>query len=318
MTESEILLGPLSGWNVIHYFLGEIKGFSLGEGKAKEIAAAFKEGIYRAGPETSPADFLVALAEGPFRSDPHLPPPAFPRRHRPEHGRRGGGGKRIPGNLKPACPDSRGNGAGPESRPTAMASFSKGASMGHHGKEGKPARTATLLSQERTGSSHALPAAHPPPPGPPRHGPGGGILPPAHPQNGGGSGAEQHPLRLPGHRCGEPDVPLPADPRQPGDQTADPAQPGDPAGRDHSLRLCLVQRGHGVHRLHQPPPGGPGERHLRRQYRDGRGHHAAPARMSTSPAASPRGSSRNDRSTTCPAAEADPSRWQLVSLSVGT
>lgn len=66
VTESEILLGPLSGWNIIHYFLKEIKGYHLGEGKAKEIAAAFKERVYQLGPDQSPADFLVDLTEKEF------------------------------------------------------------------------------------------------------------------------------------------------------------------------------------------------------------------------------------------------------------
>ena len=66
VSESEILLGPLSGWNVIHYYLGEIKGFQLSRDKAKEIAAAFKEEVYKAPPGAKPADFLVSLAENRF------------------------------------------------------------------------------------------------------------------------------------------------------------------------------------------------------------------------------------------------------------
>ena len=66
VNESEILLGPLSGWNVIHYFLGEIKGFNISPDKAKEITAKFKEDFYKAPKGTSPADFLVSLAENTF------------------------------------------------------------------------------------------------------------------------------------------------------------------------------------------------------------------------------------------------------------
>ncbi len=66
VTESEILLGPLSGWNVIHYYLGEIKGFQLSRDKAREITKAFKEEVYKAPPGTKPADFLVSLAETRF------------------------------------------------------------------------------------------------------------------------------------------------------------------------------------------------------------------------------------------------------------
>lgn len=63
VTESEILLGPLSGWNIIHYFLKEIRYYQLDEGKAKEIAAAFKERIYQLAPDVSPEQVLIGLAE---------------------------------------------------------------------------------------------------------------------------------------------------------------------------------------------------------------------------------------------------------------
>ena len=39
VTESEILLGPLSGWNIIHYYLKEISGFEIDEATAKQVAA---------------------------------------------------------------------------------------------------------------------------------------------------------------------------------------------------------------------------------------------------------------------------------------
>lgn len=66
VTESEVLLGPLSGWNVIHYYLSEIKGYQLGPEMAKDIAAAFKERIYRIKPEESPGKVLLDLAENEF------------------------------------------------------------------------------------------------------------------------------------------------------------------------------------------------------------------------------------------------------------
>ncbi len=77
VSESEILLGPLSGWNVIHYYLGEIKGFRLSRDKAKEIAKAFKEEVYKAPPGTKPADFLVSLAENRFGLTRLAHPEAF-------------------------------------------------------------------------------------------------------------------------------------------------------------------------------------------------------------------------------------------------
>jgi len=66
VTESEILLGPLSGWNVVHYYLKEIKGFNIGEGMAKKVAAAFKERVYHLQPSESPGEMLETLAENEF------------------------------------------------------------------------------------------------------------------------------------------------------------------------------------------------------------------------------------------------------------
>lgn len=63
VSESEILLGPLSGWNVIHYFLKEIKYFQIDEATAREISRVFKERVYGIGPDESPAQILVDIAE---------------------------------------------------------------------------------------------------------------------------------------------------------------------------------------------------------------------------------------------------------------
>ena len=63
VTASEILLGPLSGWNILHYFLKEIRYYQLDEGKAKEIAAVFKERVYQQAPEVPPEEILIAIAE---------------------------------------------------------------------------------------------------------------------------------------------------------------------------------------------------------------------------------------------------------------
>jgi len=66
VSESEILLGPLSGWNIIHYFLKEIKYYNLGEGTARQIAAVFKERVYQMKPDESPAEILTDIAENEF------------------------------------------------------------------------------------------------------------------------------------------------------------------------------------------------------------------------------------------------------------
>ncbi len=66
VSESEVLLGPLSGWNVIHYFLKEIKYYNLDESIAKQIAAVFKERVYNLGPQDSPTKILIEIAESEF------------------------------------------------------------------------------------------------------------------------------------------------------------------------------------------------------------------------------------------------------------
>jgi len=66
VNESEVLLGPLSGWNIIHYFLKEIKYYNLDEGTARQIATVFKERVYNIGPQDSPAEILIDIAENEF------------------------------------------------------------------------------------------------------------------------------------------------------------------------------------------------------------------------------------------------------------
>lgn len=66
VTEAEILLGPLSGWNAIHYFLKEIRYYQIDEATAKDIAQVFKERVYQLAPDVSPEQVLIALAEKEF------------------------------------------------------------------------------------------------------------------------------------------------------------------------------------------------------------------------------------------------------------
>lgn len=66
VAESEILLGPLSGWNVIHYLLKEIRYYQIDEATAKDIAAVFKERVYGLAPDESPEQMLIAIAENDF------------------------------------------------------------------------------------------------------------------------------------------------------------------------------------------------------------------------------------------------------------
>jgi len=66
VSESDILLGPLSGWNVIHYFLKEIRYFQIDDAAAKEIAAIFKQRVYTMKAEESPEEILVDIAKNQF------------------------------------------------------------------------------------------------------------------------------------------------------------------------------------------------------------------------------------------------------------
>jgi len=64
--ESDILLGPLSGWNVVFYFLKEIKYFQIDEATAKKIAREFKSRVYDLGPNARPGELLETMAEKEF------------------------------------------------------------------------------------------------------------------------------------------------------------------------------------------------------------------------------------------------------------
>jgi homocitrate synthase len=66
VTEAEMLLGPLSGWNAVHYFLKEIRYYQIDEATAKDIAAAFKERVYQLAPDVSPEQVLINIAEKEF------------------------------------------------------------------------------------------------------------------------------------------------------------------------------------------------------------------------------------------------------------
>jgi homocitrate synthase len=66
VTESEILLGPLSGWNIVHYFLKEICGYAADEATAKSIAARFKLRASELDRHTSPSGLLIDITENEF------------------------------------------------------------------------------------------------------------------------------------------------------------------------------------------------------------------------------------------------------------
>ena len=57
----------MSGWNVIYYFLKEIKYFQIDEATAKEITRVFKERVYDMCSAESPAQILIDIAEREFK-----------------------------------------------------------------------------------------------------------------------------------------------------------------------------------------------------------------------------------------------------------
>ncbi len=74
VTESEIALGPLSGWHSIYYFLHQVHHYQINEAEAQRITAAFKERIYQMAPGETPEQVLIELSEHEFG----LPPLALP------------------------------------------------------------------------------------------------------------------------------------------------------------------------------------------------------------------------------------------------
>ncbi len=79
VNQRDLLLGPLSGWNIIRYFLGEVHYFDLDEATARAMARRFKEVVYDRVPGTSPAQVLLDLAqEFGLQKRAHPPQEAFP------------------------------------------------------------------------------------------------------------------------------------------------------------------------------------------------------------------------------------------------
>jgi homocitrate synthase len=66
VSEQDILLGPLSGWNVVHYFLKEINYFEVDEDTARKVTSYFKDNVGLLNGDISAADLLLNLAEHEF------------------------------------------------------------------------------------------------------------------------------------------------------------------------------------------------------------------------------------------------------------
>ncbi len=67
VSEQDILLGPLSGWNVVHYFLKEINYFDIDEDTARQVTAHFKENSSQLNGDISAADLLLRIAKEEFQ-----------------------------------------------------------------------------------------------------------------------------------------------------------------------------------------------------------------------------------------------------------
>jgi homocitrate synthase len=66
VSEQDILLGPLSGWNVVHYFLKEINYFNIDEDTARQVTAHFKNNISQLDGNISATELLLHIARDEF------------------------------------------------------------------------------------------------------------------------------------------------------------------------------------------------------------------------------------------------------------
>lgn len=66
VSEQDILLGPLSGWNVVHYYLKEINYFDIDEDTARKVTTHFKDNVSQLNGDISAADLLLRIARDEF------------------------------------------------------------------------------------------------------------------------------------------------------------------------------------------------------------------------------------------------------------
>ena len=59
--KNQLLLGPLSGWNLIYYYLKEVENYALTREQAKAISEEFKNQTHQIGRGRKPEDVLIAL-----------------------------------------------------------------------------------------------------------------------------------------------------------------------------------------------------------------------------------------------------------------
>lgn len=63
VNSSQLLLGPLSGWNLISYYLKEVENYEMDEDDAKEITRIFKSRTNEISKLNTPEKLLVEIAE---------------------------------------------------------------------------------------------------------------------------------------------------------------------------------------------------------------------------------------------------------------
>lgn len=62
VTKNQVLLGPLSGWNLIHYYLKEVEGFEISKEQAQEITQEFKKQSKNINKQLHPEILLLRIA----------------------------------------------------------------------------------------------------------------------------------------------------------------------------------------------------------------------------------------------------------------
>lgn len=63
VTKNQLLLGPLSGWNLIYYFLREIEYIDIDEQQAKEVAKQFKLHVGKINKRRKPEELLLEIVQ---------------------------------------------------------------------------------------------------------------------------------------------------------------------------------------------------------------------------------------------------------------
>jgi homocitrate synthase len=63
VTKNQLLLGPLSGWNLIHYYLREFHNYDLTKDQAREITSHFKKQSGRINRNQNPESILLEIVE---------------------------------------------------------------------------------------------------------------------------------------------------------------------------------------------------------------------------------------------------------------